>query len=88
MIKKAIKQIQKLAGKKGTKINYNKYNNTITVTFYPTLFATASEMADFFQANIDHVGGYKDVFRVDKIRTREHELVTCVELSVPEHIRQ
>ena len=83
MIKKMIKQIQKLAGKKGTKIEYNDYNNTIMVTFYPSMWATASEMADFFQSNIDHVGGYGECFRVDKIRTRENELVSYIEIPVP-----
>ena len=83
MIKKMIKQIQTLAGKDITKIRYNRYNNTVSVTFYPTLFATASEMADFFQANLDHVGGYDECFRVDKIRTREQELVSCIEIPVP-----
>lgn len=78
-----IKKIEALAGKKGTKIEYQPYNNTILVTFYPSIWATSSEMADFFQANIKHVDGYCGHFRVDKIRTREHELVSCIELNVP-----
>lgn len=82
MIKKIIKQIQAIAGKKNTKINYNEYNNTVTVTFYPNRWASASEMADFFQANIDHVD-CSECFRVDKMRTPGHDMVSCIELSIP-----
>lgn len=78
-----MRQIQTLAGKKGTKIEYNHYNKTIMVTFYPSIWATASEMADFFQANIDHVGGYDETFRVDKIRTHDG-LLSYIEIPVPQ----
>lgn len=84
MIKQRIKQIQRFAGKKGTKIRYNEYNNTIMVTFYPTMWATASEIADSFQAVINHVGGYDDIFRVDKIRSLEYGLLSYIELHIPQ----
>ena len=78
-----LRQVRTFAGTKGTKIQYNEYNKTIMVTFYPTVWATASEMADFFQRNVNHIDGYSGHFRVDQIRTREHGLVSCVELNVP-----
>ena len=83
MINKMIDQVRRWVGK-NNKVEYNSYNNTISVTFYPDPWATASEMADFFQATLPHLDGYTRHFRVDKIRIRDGCMVSRIELDAPE----